>query len=67
MVERGRRAGEFDDLLPFDWLVAVTIGLAHAAGEARIAGRTTEAAARDALRTSLLRVLGVLTEWTGGG
>ncbi|NGO70146.1 TetR/AcrR family transcriptional regulator [Streptomyces boncukensis] len=58
VVRRGRRAGEFDDRPPVDWLVTVVIGLAHAASEERDAGRMTGAQAREALRTSVLRVLG---------
>jgi AcrR family transcriptional regulator len=58
VIERGRRDGEFDDRLPVGWLVAVTITLAHAASEERQAGRMDGASAGDALRASLLRLLG---------
>ncbi|MES9543421.1 TetR family transcriptional regulator [Actinomadura sp. NPDC000600] len=58
VIERGRRDGEFDDRLPVGWLVAATITLAHAASEERQAGRMDGTSAGDALRTSLLRLLG---------
>ncbi|PLW65843.1 TetR family transcriptional regulator [Streptomyces sp. SCUT-3] len=58
VVQRGRQAGEFDDRLPLDWLVTATIRLAHAASEERDAGRLSGDEAEDALRTSLLRILG---------
>ncbi|MFE1782761.1 TetR/AcrR family transcriptional regulator [Streptomyces sp. NPDC059506] len=58
VVQRGRQAGEFDDRLPLDWLVTATIKLAHAASEERDAGRLSGDEAEDALRTSLLRILG---------
>lgn len=58
VIERGRRTGEFDDRLPLDWLVAATIRLGHAASEEQDAGRLSATAAQDALRTSLLRLLG---------
>ncbi|MEV0318053.1 TetR/AcrR family transcriptional regulator [Streptomyces sp. NPDC050658] len=59
VIRRGQAAGEFDALLAPDWLVTVTIGLAHAAAGEVEAGRMTEAQAAGVLRTSLLRVLGV--------
>ncbi|MFC9997780.1 TetR/AcrR family transcriptional regulator [Nocardia sp. NPDC127526] len=59
VIERGRATGEFDDGLPVDWLVAVTIRLAHTASEERDSGRMSAAAAGRALRTSLVRMLGV--------
>ncbi|NYD49329.1 AcrR family transcriptional regulator [Actinomadura luteofluorescens] len=58
VIERGRRGGEFDDRLPVGWLVAAAIALAHAASEERQAGRMPGAVADDALRVSLLRLLG---------
>ncbi|MFG1852736.1 TetR/AcrR family transcriptional regulator [Actinomadura geliboluensis] len=58
VVERGRRSGEFDDRLPLDWLVSVTVRLAHAAGEERAAGRMSDRDTGHALHTSVLRVLG---------
>ncbi|MGI5419506.1 TetR/AcrR family transcriptional regulator [Actinomadura luteofluorescens] len=58
VIERGRRGGEFDDRLPVGWLVAAAIALAHAASEERQAGRMPGAVADDALRASLLRLLG---------
>ncbi|MEO3890137.1 TetR/AcrR family transcriptional regulator [Nonomuraea sp. B5E05] len=58
VIERGLRTGEFDDRLPPDWLVAATITLSHAASEERTAGRLTAAEADEALRVSLLRLLG---------
>ncbi|MEU8691938.1 TetR/AcrR family transcriptional regulator [Streptomyces sp. NPDC048665] len=54
---RGRETGEFDDLLPVSWLVAAIIGLGHLASEERDAGRMSETAAQDALRTSLTRLM----------
>ncbi|GAA0637732.1 hypothetical protein GCM10009535_12740 [Streptomyces thermocarboxydovorans] len=48
----------FDDRRPLDWLVSATITLGHAASEEQAAGRLSAASARDALRVSLLRVLG---------
>ncbi|MEV0664463.1 TetR/AcrR family transcriptional regulator [Actinomadura luteofluorescens] len=58
VIERGRSGGEFDDRLPVGWLVAATIALAHAASEERQTGRVPGGAAEDALRASLLRLLG---------
>jgi AcrR family transcriptional regulator len=58
IIQRGQRTGEFDDQLPSDWLVAVTIKLGHAASEERDAGRLTGEEADEVLRASLLRVLG---------
>ncbi|MBE1530797.1 TetR/AcrR family transcriptional regulator [Actinomadura algeriensis] len=58
VVRRGRRTGEFDDRLPVDWLVAVIITLSHTASEERDAGRLSAAEADEALRTTLLRLLG---------
>ncbi|MEO3791022.1 TetR/AcrR family transcriptional regulator [Nonomuraea sp. B10E15] len=58
IIERGVRTGEFDDRLPVDWLVAATITLGHAASEERTAGRLTAAETDEALRVSLLRLLG---------
>ncbi|MEE1940792.1 TetR/AcrR family transcriptional regulator [Streptomyces sp. TRM 70361] len=61
VLRRGRQTGEFDDRLPLDWLVAVTIGLAHTAGEEQDTGRLSAPEAEHALRTSVLRVLGAAT------
>ncbi|MET8469077.1 TetR/AcrR family transcriptional regulator [Streptomyces sp. NPDC006422] len=58
VIERGQQAGEFDDRLPVDWLVASTMALGHTASTEQDAGRLPAAVARDALRTSLLRLLG---------
>ncbi|KAB2350122.1 TetR/AcrR family transcriptional regulator [Actinomadura rudentiformis] len=58
IIQRGQRTGEFDDRLPPDWLVAVTIKLAHTASEERDAGRLTGEEADELLRTSLFRLLG---------
>jgi AcrR family transcriptional regulator len=58
VIGRGQRAGEFDDRLPTDWLVAVVIRLGHAASEERDAGRLGAEEADEVLRTSLLRILG---------
>lgn len=62
VIQRGRSAGEFDDRLPVDWLVAAIIRLGHAASEEAQAGRLTAPAAQDALRLSLLRILGATEE-----
>ncbi|MEU5224855.1 TetR/AcrR family transcriptional regulator [Streptomyces toyocaensis] len=58
VIQRGRQSGEFDDRLPVDWLVAATISLGHVASEEADAGRVPAKAAQDALRLSLLRILG---------
>lgn len=58
-LRRGRDSGEFDPDLPLDWLVAAVIGLGHAAGAEVGAGRMTADDASVALRTSVLRVIGV--------
>jgi AcrR family transcriptional regulator len=58
VVERGRRSGEFDTRLPVGWLVTAVVTLSHAAQREQEAGRLSAAAARDTLRTSLLRLLG---------
>ncbi|MFD0662572.1 TetR/AcrR family transcriptional regulator [Thermocatellispora tengchongensis] len=65
VIRRGRENGEFDDGLPLDWQVAVTIKLGHAAGEEAEAGRMSDEEAAYALRTSLLRVLGAGRSPTG--
>ncbi|GAA3133864.1 MULTISPECIES: TetR/AcrR family transcriptional regulator [Nonomuraea] len=57
VIERGRQAGEFDNHLPVDWLIAAVITLSHTAGEERMAGRLPAAEADEALRISLLRLL----------
>lgn len=62
VIQRGRQTGEFDDRLPVDWLVAATIRLGHAASEEQDAGRLSATAAEDALRTSLLRMLGATAQ-----
>ncbi|WP_436778177.1 TetR/AcrR family transcriptional regulator [Yinghuangia sp. YIM S09857] len=58
VIERGRQAGEFDDRLPVDWLVASTMALGHIASTEQDAGRLHATAAKDVLRVSLLRLLG---------
>jgi AcrR family transcriptional regulator len=58
VIRRGRETGEFDDGLPLDWLVAVTVKLGHAASEEVDAGRLSEEEAARTLRTTILRVLG---------
>ncbi|MCC8247477.1 TetR/AcrR family transcriptional regulator [Saccharothrix luteola] len=57
VIRRGREAGEFDDGLPLDWQIAVTVKLGHAASEEVDAGRLSEGEAARTLRTTLLRVL----------
>ncbi|WP_067451027.1 TetR/AcrR family transcriptional regulator [Actinomadura macra] len=58
VIGRGQRSGEFDGGLPAGWLASVVVKLGHAASEEREAGRMSGAEAANALRTSLLRVLG---------
>ncbi|OOC05448.1 TetR family transcriptional regulator [Amycolatopsis azurea DSM 43854] len=58
VIRRGKATGEFDDRLPTGWLVAVVVGLGHAAGEEAGSGRMSGDEAADALRTTLLRVVG---------
>lgn len=58
VIQRGRKTGDFDNRLPVDWLVAATIRLSHAASEEQDTGRLSAPAAQDALRVSLLRMLG---------
>lgn len=65
VIQRGQRAGEFDSDLAPDWLVAVTISLGHAAASEADAGRMSDAGAREALRVSLLRVLGAAAPPSG--
>ncbi|WP_406381956.1 TetR/AcrR family transcriptional regulator [Streptomyces sp. NBC_01618] len=62
VIQRGRQTGEFDDRLPVDWLVAATIRLGHAASEEQDADRLSALAAQDALRISLLRILGATAQ-----
>lgn len=59
IIERGQKAGDFDDRLSPDWLVAVTVKLGHAAGEEVEAGRMSGDEATEALHVSLFRVFGV--------
>lgn len=61
VIQRGQEIGEFDERLPPDWLVAVTVKLAHTASVEQHAGRMTREQAKQALRTSVLRVLGAAT------
>jgi hypothetical protein len=58
LIERGRRAGEFDRRLPTAWLLAAFLGLAHAAGQEVAAGRLSAEDASSTLRTSVARVFG---------
>ncbi|PZG02852.1 TetR/AcrR family transcriptional regulator [Micromonospora deserti] len=58
VIRRGQDSGEFDDQLPTDWLIAVTIALGHAASEEADTGRMSADEATSALHTSLLRVFG---------
>ncbi|TDE56845.1 TetR/AcrR family transcriptional regulator [Nonomuraea mesophila] len=58
VIERGLRTGEFGHHLPVGWLVTATITLSHAASEERTAGRLPDEEADEALRISLLRLLG---------
>ncbi|MFE0106632.1 TetR/AcrR family transcriptional regulator [Streptomyces sp. NPDC059009] len=58
IIQRGQDSEEFHDRLPLDWLVTVVVLLGHAAGDDAAAGRMTEDEAADALRVTLLRVLG---------
>ncbi|MFG2496923.1 TetR/AcrR family transcriptional regulator [Streptomyces sp. NPDC048441] len=58
VIQRGQETGEFDSHLSPDWLVTVTIKLGHAAAGEVDTGRMPDAEATEALRISLLRVLG---------
>jgi AcrR family transcriptional regulator len=58
LIERGKRAGEFDTRLSTSWLVAATISLGDAAGDGLRAGRLTDQEAATVLRVSVLRLLG---------
>ncbi|WPO76662.1 MULTISPECIES: TetR/AcrR family transcriptional regulator [unclassified Streptomyces] len=62
VIQRGRQTGDFDNRLPVDWLVAATIRLGHAASEEQDTGRLSAPAAQDALRVSLLRMLGATAQ-----
>ncbi|MCX4851633.1 TetR/AcrR family transcriptional regulator [Streptomyces sp. NBC_00893] len=62
VIQRGRRAGEFDDRLPLDWLVTVIVKLAHSASEEQDSGRMSGQEAECALRTSVLRMLGAAAD-----
>ncbi|OLT40365.1 TetR family transcriptional regulator [Saccharomonospora sp. CUA-673] len=57
ILRRGQETGEFDRQLATDWLIAATIKLGHASGEAVGDGRLSKSEADIALRTSLLRIL----------
>ncbi|AQZ66839.1 Transcriptional regulator, TetR family [[Actinomadura] parvosata subsp. kistnae] len=57
VIRRGQEAGEFDPDVPAEWLVAVTIRLAHAASEQAAAGRMSPEESKRALHTTLLRAL----------
>lgn len=54
MIERGRASGEFRTDVPTAWLVSVFHALLHAAGDDVRAGRLEDAAALDALTSTLL-------------
>lgn len=57
IIRRGQETGEFGDELPLDWLVTVTIKLAHTAAEEADAHRMSDEEAAEALHLSLFRVL----------
>ncbi|MFJ9827116.1 TetR/AcrR family transcriptional regulator [Streptomyces sp. NPDC101160] len=59
LFERGLAAGEFKAGLEARWLVAAVVALGHASGDETAAGRMTRTEAEAALRTSVLRLLGV--------
>jgi AcrR family transcriptional regulator len=61
VIQRGQRAGEFDDGRSADWLVAVVISLGHAAAEQVESGRMSSAQAREELHATLLRILAATT------
>jgi AcrR family transcriptional regulator len=61
LILRGQQTGEFDEQLAPDWLVAVTISLAHAASAEVDAGRLSDEEAVETLHTTLLRALGATT------
>lgn len=58
LIRRGQDTGEFDRRPSPTWLLAATIGLGHAAGAEVAAGRMPAGQAADALRHSVLRILG---------
>lgn len=58
VIRRGQEAGEFDAGASAQWLVTVTIRLAHAAGEETTSGRMPAPESRKALHSTLLRALG---------
>ncbi|HJP75737.1 MAG TPA: TetR/AcrR family transcriptional regulator [Pseudonocardiaceae bacterium] len=62
LIRRGQRAGEFDQDITPEWLLAATIALGHAAGEQVSAGLMPVNLAGAAYRRSLLRVFGVTSD-----
>jgi AcrR family transcriptional regulator len=64
LIQRGQQTGEFDGRLAPDWLVAVTISLAHTASQEVDAGRLSSKEAAQTLHTTLLRILGATTPTT---
>lgn len=66
LVERGQRAGEFDRLLPTQWLVTAIIAMGHAAGQEVAAGRMSPTEAGTAFQASALRLCGVTVPFPAG-
>jgi len=60
LIRRGQASGDFDDEVSSSWLAAATIGLGEAVGDEVRAGRMTVDDAPRVLRSSVLRVLGVV-------
>jgi AcrR family transcriptional regulator len=59
VVRRGQADGAFDPALSPDWLVAVLVAIAHAAGQEVGTGRMTVDGARSAIRHTVLNLLRV--------
>jgi hypothetical protein len=59
VITRGQRAGEFARGLSPGWLAAAVVQLGHTAGDEVDAGRMTPDETVVALRTSVLRLLGI--------
>lgn len=57
VVARGQREGDIDPAQSVDWILAAFLALGHAAGEEVRAGRMTSAAAVDALRVGIPRLV----------
>ncbi|WP_280298797.1 TetR/AcrR family transcriptional regulator [Nocardia neocaledoniensis] len=58
LIRRGQQAGEFDDTPSAAWLAAAIVAVSHAAGDEVRAGRMAQPEAEQALRESVLRLVG---------